>query len=279
MKRVSEVFLGEFADARSAVVQRCDDKPANRDGINENYTEHWPRLRERMDLVVLALGNSKMREVWCGRLLDEIPSLEHEGLYRFVVDRFVKVGTHALGLVSDAVFYGNKGGGGSRVLVYMRKSPAHSRARAQSPDLIGENVQRLVWVRKNASLFRDPVWRHWNGKCAVLGHSCNGLLIASHIKPWSKSSAREKVDLNNGLLLSAAIDKLFDRGLISFDDNGLMLRSKKLTSATAKAFGLSKNMHIDADLLTTDMRCYLEEHRSRYNIPPLSILTAESGRA
>ncbi len=267
MKRVSEVFSGEFADAQSAVIQRCDDKPANRDGIKENYTEHWPRLRESVDLVVLALGNSKKREIWCGRLLDEVPSLKHNGLCRFIVDRFVHVGTHDLSVVSDANFYGNKGGGGSRVLKDRRKSSAYSRAGGQQSDLIGENVRRLVWVRKNASLFRNPVWRHWNGECAVLGHSCNELLIASHIKPWSMSSAKQKVDVNNGLLLSAAIDRLFDRGLISFDDSGLMLRSHKLTSATAKAFGLTKNMRINASRLTVRMRGYLTDHRDRYNFP------------
>jgi hypothetical protein len=266
MKRVSEVFSGEFAGAQRAVIQRCDDKSANRDGINENYTEHWPRLRERVDLVLLAVGNANMREIWCGRLLDEVPSLKHKGLYRFIVDRFVQVGTHDLSLVSDADFYGNKGGGGSRVLAH-NKSSTRSRVRDQLPDLIGENVRRLVWVRKNASRFRDPVWRHWNGECAVLGHPCNELLVASHIKPWSKSNPKQKVDFNNGLLLSTAIDKLFDRGLISFDDDGFMLRSHKLTPATAQAFGLRKNMRITASRLTTRMRSYLAEHRSLYNFP------------
>ena len=49
------------------------------------------------------------------------------------------------------------------------------------------------------------------------------VLIASHIKPWKDSDENERLDIDNGLLLCPNHDKAFDRGYISFDDNGLII--------------------------------------------------------
>ena len=45
------------------------------------------------------------------------------------------------------------------------------------------------------------------------------LLIASHIKPWAVSDSKERIDPNNGFILSPLYDKLFDRGYITFSDD------------------------------------------------------------
>ena len=47
------------------------------------------------------------------------------------------------------------------------------------------------------------------------------LFVASHIKAFSdpNTSDNEKYDINNGLLLSANADALFDKHLISIDQN------------------------------------------------------------
>jgi predicted restriction endonuclease len=58
------------------------------------------------------------------------------------------------------------------------------------------------------------------GACAVSGLNDQRLLIASHILPWSKSTKNQKGDPFNGLLLSVVWDSLFDKGIISFDDEG-----------------------------------------------------------
>jgi len=54
------------------------------------------------------------------------------------------------------------------------------------------------------------------------------MLRASHIKPWSKSSNRERLNPANGILLAAHIDALFDCGLISFAADGTMLVSAQI---------------------------------------------------
>ncbi|SEV82913.1 HNH endonuclease [Prevotella sp. khp7] len=85
------------------------------------------------------------------------------------------------------------------------------------------------------------------------------LLIASHIKPWSISEPKEKIDSNNGLLLSPLYDKLFDRGLISFDNNGMLIVSDWLSTANRKRIDFSYKVE---DLhLTPKRQSYLEYHR------------------
>ena len=55
------------------------------------------------------------------------------------------------------------------------------------------------------------------------------MLRASHIKPWKGCNNSERLDGDNGLLLIANIDALFDRGLISFESDGSIIRSKLLS--------------------------------------------------
>lgn len=79
--------------------------------------------------------------------------------------------------------------------------------------------EQLIKARKGQGKFRQNVEKFEN-KCRVSGVSAKNLLIASHIKPWRISSNTERLDGNNGLLLSPHIDKLFDQGWISFLANG-----------------------------------------------------------
>ncbi len=82
--------------------------------------------------------------------------------------------------------------------------------------------KQLVDARRGQGKFRSGLERHWNG-CAVLGCRTREALRASHIKSWSTSSNTERLSTDNGLLLTATFDALFDKHLISFDDNGRML--------------------------------------------------------
>jgi putative restriction endonuclease len=50
-------------------------------------------------------------------------------------------------------------------------------------------------------------------------------LRASHCKPWRDSTKQERLDGENGLLLTPSIDHLFDRGFISFEDKGRLIIS------------------------------------------------------
>ncbi len=87
---------------------------------------------------------------------------------------------------------------------------------------------QLIKARRGQGQFRWQVAELWDWRCAVTGSSVEEVLRASHMKPWKISDDRERLDPNNGLLLIATLDALFDRGLISFSDNGEMLHSNRL---------------------------------------------------
>jgi hypothetical protein len=106
--------------------------------------------------------------------------------------------------------------------------------------------ERLISARVGQGWFRDGLISYWK-KCAITKCDEITLLRASHIKPWRYSSNKEKLDLYNGLLLSPNLDLLFDKGFISFKENGEIAISRKLSSINALKLGVSKNMKIDID--------------------------------
>ena len=98
--------------------------------------------------------------------------------------------------------------------------------------------------------------------CPITKISDERLLIASHIKPWAASDDKEKVDPYNGYMLSPLIDKLFDRGFITFTENKRLVLSPQLTRFTWSNIGLRENTFYPM-LLMDDKRIeYLKFHNS-----------------
>jgi hypothetical protein len=96
-------------------------------------------------------------------------------------------------------------------------------------------AERLVVQRIGQNVFRASLMDYWQTGCPLTGIADPALLRASHIVPWSAcGSDSERLDVHNGLLLSALWDAAFDRGLVSFDDAGEPMFSPRL-SATAQA--------------------------------------------
>ena len=134
---------------------------------------------------------------------------------------------------------------------------------------IGDMAQRMAWHRINHHKFRASLEKRFNYRCAVLQVRCNDLLVASHIVPWRLATLDERVDPNNGLLLVAPLDTLFDRGLISFDPDGKILISKELDAETRTAFGLSDGLRIGmrafaSQTLPDALEMYLARHRATF---------------
>ena len=82
-------------------------------------------------------------------------------------------------------------------------------------------VQRI-----GQDIFRKALLAYWNGRCPLTGIADPELLRASHIKPWSACETdAERLDVHNGLLLSALWDAAFDKGLVTFADDGTPILS------------------------------------------------------
>ncbi len=97
--------------------------------------------------------------------------------------------------------------------------------------------EQLVKSRRGQGLFRSRL-EQIEHACRVTGVSNKALLIASHIKPWSESDNAERLDGNNGLLLSPHIDKLFDRGWITFTDAGDLLCADPCIEQALQQWGI-----------------------------------------
>lgn len=96
--------------------------------------------------------------------------------------------------------------------------------------------------------------------CPVTMISDERLLIASHIKPWAASNDTEKTDPYNGYMLSPMIDKLFDRGFITFTDSRHIVLSEFISPYTWKQIGLKNDTFYNA-LPMDDKRIeYLKFH-------------------
>ena len=96
--------------------------------------------------------------------------------------------------------------------------------------------------RINQGKFRELLLRTQK-ECIVCGLHNKSLLTASHIKPWSVSSPDERLDSDNGFMMCPSHDKLFDRNLISFTENGDIMISKTLSDDDCIKLNVNPNMH------------------------------------
>ena len=120
--------------------------------------------------------------------------------------------------------------------------------------------------RKGQDLLANYLYEKY-GKCFITGIKRKPLLVASHIKPWADSKgeqARERLDEDNVLLLSVGYDKLFDRGYISFNDDGCMVVCKDaISDDELRLLGVDVSSHVRlADVyLTLGRKKFLRYHR------------------
>ncbi len=121
--------------------------------------------------------------------------------------------------------------------------------------------EALISARLGMGEFRSDLQRRWGNQCAVTGCTILDILRASHIKPWSLSNNRERLDPANGILLAAHIDALFDRGLISFSNNGLMLLSERIGPKDRTMFRLPKKLRLKP---TRSEQLFLSHHRKAF---------------
>lgn len=121
-------------------------------------------------------------------------------------------------------------------------------------------AERLALQRVGQDVFRRALLQYWDGRCAVTGLSDPALLRASHIVPWAACvSDAQRLDVNNGLLLSALWDAAFDAGLVSFDDDGAALISQHLSLEARQMLGPDLRLRRKP---RPEQRALLKHHRS-----------------
>lgn len=122
---------------------------------------------------------------------------------------------------------------------------------------------RLIAARVGQGQYRSDLLHIWQRGCAVTGCGVEKALVASHVVPWRDNKAPETcLDPYNGLLLTASIDKLFDQGLISFDESGRLLRSPALRDADLLPLGIAPSAKLRS--ISPQHQPYLAAHRASH---------------
>ena len=87
-------------------------------------------------------------------------------------------------------------------------------------------------------------------------------LVASHCKPWRDSTNEERLNGENGLLLTLSIDHLFDCGFIGFEDSGRLVISPVAHRPSLQRLGIDTRGEINVGGFTEGQRHYLNFHRN-----------------
>ena len=86
--------------------------------------------------------------------------------------------------------------------------------------------ERLIKARNGQGYFKEQILKRMDC-CMITGSK--EILEAAHIKPWAKANDEEKIDGFNGILLTPNCHKLFDKGLICFQNDGSIKKSNKIS--------------------------------------------------
>lgn len=133
------------------------------------------------------------------------------------------------------------------------------------PSAKGTEVERLVRKRFGQDAYRKAMLEYWGNACAVTGLQMPEILRASHAKPWAECETdAERLDVYNGFLLTANLDALFDRFLISFDDKGRIIISNAINEAQKVLLNIHQNMQLR--WISKEHESYLIFHRSKFQL-------------
>jgi putative restriction endonuclease len=119
----------------------------------------------------------------------------------------------------------------------------------------------IIRARNGQGLFRERVARI-ETRCRITGVENPVHLIASHCKPWRDATNEERLNGENGLLLTPSIDHLFDRGFIGFEDNGKLIISPVAHRPSLERMGIDTTRIVNVGGFTSGQKQFLDFHRN-----------------
>jgi putative restriction endonuclease len=121
--------------------------------------------------------------------------------------------------------------------------------------------QAIIRARIGQGLFKERVAKI-ETRCRITGVENPVHLVASHCKPWRDATNEERLNGENGLLLTPSIDHLFDRGFIGFEDNGKLIISPVAHRPSLQRMGIDTTKLINVGGFTSGQRQFLDFHRN-----------------
>jgi hypothetical protein len=167
------------------------------------------------------------------------------------------IGTEARGVVQS---WKVSDGALASALVGQTQWEEHQLEELRSSAISETSKQALVLARRGQGLFRTRV-ASVEKRCRVTGIEKLEYLTASHTKPWRDASNEERLDGENGFLLSPDVDHLLDRGLISFENSGYVIVSPVVDLIAVERLGLTEALTKNVGSFSVGQRTYLEYHR------------------
>jgi putative restriction endonuclease len=121
--------------------------------------------------------------------------------------------------------------------------------------------EQLIIARQGQGLFKQRVMELEN-RCRITLVANPSHLRASHCKPWRDSNNAERLNGENGLLLTPSIDHLFDRGFISFENDGRLIVSPVADHHSLNRMGVETDRIVHVGPFSEGQRGFLDYHRS-----------------
>jgi hypothetical protein len=118
----------------------------------------------------------------------------------------------------------------------------------------------LVLARRGQGKFREQLLSVERA-CRLTGVDRPNHLVASHTKPWRDCSNDERLDPENGFMLTPTIDHLFDKGFISFEDDGGLLISPVAHQDSLRKMKIPVDAARNVGQFSSGQKQYLSWHR------------------
>lgn len=131
----------------------------------------------------------------------------------------------------------------------------------QSSSITTTEKETLVKARRGQGKYREQLLL-LESKCRITGVNKREHLIASHIKPWRSANNNERLDPENGFMLTPSIDHLFDKGFIGFENDGSILLADVSNRDSLEKMGVIGNAApTNIGSLRNNQKKYIEWHR------------------
>jgi putative restriction endonuclease len=137
----------------------------------------------------------------------------------------------------------------------------HEMERLRTDNSLGDTERlAVVMSRRGQGIFKQRVMQIERA-CRITGVRVEEHLRASHCKPWRDASNEERLDGENGLLLTPNVDHLFDRGFIGFANDGNLIVSPVVHKESLAKMGIDPSRALNVGAFSEGQKKYLAFHR------------------